>query len=445
MKKIIKKSMAIVILAVIMISTLAGCSQTASNDSDTNTAGGASSDKKVTLTIEASQAQKTNTPEAFSQENIDAFEEKYPHIKVEVLLVPDGQATTTLQTKLAAGEPSDILVYNKVSGENELNVVSNMVDLSNEPWVERLNKPDDLKSGDGKIYGFKQAVVLSVQAMVYNKDIFEELNLNIPTSYEELLQVSETIKEAGITPIYAPFKDVWTFQIWTAGPWSTVASKMKPGLWDDINSGKVKWTDVPEFADILQKGLDLYNKGYMQESLLSDDYNGAPAAFSSKEYAMMIMGDWFINDVVEKDPNLNLGLFPVPAFDDSELNVSQGQLEGVYFIPKKAKHIEEAKLFIDFMSQKDQMDRAQSIKPFIATVNDASQPELTALQQEILDKYISTNKYVTEMNAFMKVDLNDLWKYYQDMFAGTLTPEEVLSSWDSKFAELMEAKDQPGF
>lgn len=445
MKKTLKKGMAIVLSIAFLIFALTGCSKPEADNSTTDNKGETSSGKEITLTIEASQAQKTNTPEAFSQENIDAFEEKYPNIKVEVLLVPDGQATTTLQTKLAAGEPSDILVYNKVSGENELNVVSNMVDLSNEPWVDRLNKPDELKAGDGKIYGFKQAVDLSVQGIVYNKDIFEELNLTIPTSYEEFLQVCETIKEAGITPIYAPFKDVWTFQIWTAGSWGTVASKISPGLWDDINSGKVKWTDVPEFADTLQKGLDLYNKGYMQESLLSDDYNGAPMAFSSKEYAMMIMGDWFINDMEDKDPSLNLGLFPVPAFDNSELFACQGQLEGLYFIPQKAKHIEEAKLFVDFMSQKEQMDRAQSIKSFIATVNDASQPELTALQQEILDEYISTDKYVIEMNAFMRVDLNDLWKYYQDMFAGTLTPEEVLSSWDKKFGELMEAKEQPGF
>jgi len=104
-----------------------------------------SSAKKITLTIEASQNQKTNAPIAFYQPNIDAFQKKYPNIKVQLLLIPDAQAITVLQTKLAAAEPSDIIVYNKVSAENELNALKNFVDLTNEPWVKRLNNPEVLK------------------------------------------------------------------------------------------------------------------------------------------------------------------------------------------------------------------------------------------------------------------------------------------------------------
>lgn len=448
MKRRLRVGILIILSLVLVISTFVGCGDSANDQPatpGTSTSNEPVSSEKVTLTIEASQAQKTNTPEVLVQENIDAFEKKYPNIKVEVLLLPDGQATTTLQTKLAAGEPSDILIYNKVAAENELSAMTNMVDLSGEPWVSRLSKQDIYKSPDGKIYGFKQAVDISAQGMVYNKDIFDDLGLSIPNSYDELLEVCETIKAQGITPIYAPFKDVWTFQIWTAGAWGTVAEKINTGLWEDINAGEKKWSDVPEFKEVLEKGLDLYKKGYMQETLLSDDYNGAPMAFSNKEYAMMIMGDWFITDMQEKDSNLQLGFFPLPAFNGMDLNISQSQLGGMYFIPNKAKNINEAKLFIDFMSQKEQMDTAQKVKPFIPTVTDASKSDLTDLQQEIVDNYINTDRTVTEMNAYMKVDLNDLWKYYQDMFAGTKTPEEVLNAWDVKFAELMKAKDQPGF
>ena len=49
------------------------------------------------------------------------------------------------------------------------------------------------------------------------------------------------------------------------------------------------------------------------------------------------------------------------------------------------------------------------------------------------------------MNAYMKVDLNDLWVYFQDMFAGAKTPHEVLSAWDETFEELMKSKGIENF
>jgi raffinose/stachyose/melibiose transport system substrate-binding protein len=404
----------------------------------------ATTQKKIVLTIEASQNQKTNAPIAFYDPNIKAFEKAYSYIQVKLLLVPDAQATRIHQTKLAAGEPSDIIVYNKVSAENELNAMKNFVDLSNEPWVKRLKNPNALKSPDGKIYGMNIAENLQAQAMVYRVDIFKKYNLKIPNTYKELLKICEVLKSKGITPIYGPFKDVWTFQIWTAGAWGTFVAKKRPNLWNEINAGKVKFSEVPEFLDILKKGYELYKREYIQKTCLSDDYNAAPAAMSSGKYAMMIMGDWFVIDMQKKNPKLQLDIFPLPAFDDLEPCLSQPQIGACYFIPKKAKHIKEAKLFINFMSLPEQVNRAQAIRTFLPRFKDCKVPKLTPLQQKIVD-YINKGRVTVEMNAFMKVDLNDLWRYYQDMFAGAKTPEEVLKAWDKRFAELMKARGEPGF
>ncbi|RED55294.1 ABC transporter substrate-binding protein [Cohnella lupini] len=400
--------------------------------------------ESVTITMEVGQALKEVAPHAFSQANIDEFE-KQTNVKVKVIIDPDNQVKNVLQTKLSTSETPDIVVFNKVSGENELNTANYMLDLSGEPWVRRLTNPDALKAPDGNIYGFVMQSPLDAQAIVYNKAIFQELGLSVPTSYDEFLAVCEKIKQAGIAPIFAPFKDRWTFQIWTAGPFGYVATKEKPSLWADINAGTTKFSEVPEFEEILTKGLQLVERGYISPSALSDDYNMAPDAFMKKKAAMMIMGDWFVSDMKVKDPSIELGLFPVPAFNGKDLMISQSQITGMLHIPKAAKYPEEAKMFLDFLSQKEQMDRAQSDQPFMPSVNDASAPSLTPLQQEIYDTYIKTNKAVVEMNAFMKVDLTELWKYYQDMIAGGKTPKQVLEAWDEKFAELMSAANQPGF
>lgn len=323
--------------------------------------------------------------------------------------------------------------------------MQNMLDLSNEPWVERLVNPDALRAPDGKIYGFVMHSPLDAQGIVYNKKIFDELNLTPPKSYDEFLAICEALLEAGITPIYAPFKDAWTVQIWPAGSFGYVAQVEKPGLWEKINAGELKFSEVPEFEEILAKYYALYEKGYIPKTALSDEYNMAPNVFSNGQAAMMIMGDWFIRDMETKDPSLELDLFPIPAFNDKELMISQGQLGGMVHIPKAAKHPEEAKKLLDFLSQPEQIERAQQEMPFIPSFKDAGIPSLTPVQQKIYEEYIQTGKAVVEMNAFMKVDLTELWKYYQDMFAGGKTPKEVLEAWDDKFAELMAAAGQPGF
>ena len=48
-------------------------------------------EEKVTLTIEMSQDMKAQNNEAVNEEIYAAFEEKYPNIEVEEILVPDAQ------------------------------------------------------------------------------------------------------------------------------------------------------------------------------------------------------------------------------------------------------------------------------------------------------------------------------------------------------------------
>jgi len=122
-----------------------------------------------------------------------------------------------------------------------------------------------------------------------------------------------------------------------------------------------------------------------------------------------------------------------------------GQLDGVFFVPKDAKNIEEAKEYLNFLAQPAQLNKAQQEKAFSPSVKGAEEPTWSPLMQDIYTNFNESGKVVTEMNCYMKVDLNDLWKYYQEMFAGQMTPRQVLEAWDVKFDELMKTKGYEGF
>ena len=424
----------------------AGCGSSVGKSSDeVKESGGNKKAESVTLTVEASQEIVNNIPYAFSEENIAAFEEQYPEIKVELVLNPDAQNTSIIQTKLASGQPSDLICYNKVSAENELEVAKNCVDLSDEPFVENLADKEILTAPDGKIYGFAFAVKTGGMGVVYNKDLFEEKGVEIPKTYEEFLAVCENLKAQGVTPFYGPFKDVWTFQMWTTSTWGYYAAKSEPDLWDRLNANEIGWDEVPAFRESLEKAYDLYKDGYMQSTVLSDDYNSIPAAMSSGDYAMTVGSNTTVRDLLNAYPDIQFDMFPYPVYEGEDEYLTISQLDAEFFIPKDAKHIEEARKFLNFMAQPEQCDTAQKAASFVPNVKGAKEPEFDEFEGRLYEEYNKTGKTVLEMNAYMKVDLNDLWVYFQDMFAGAKTPEEVLSSWDTTFEELMKSKGIENF
>ncbi len=453
MKRQMKKAVSLILIcSLFMVAALTACgnngdtgSGTASGSGAVQTeTGGGSKDSNVTLTIEGGQTFQTNNPNVLNEENFKEFE-KQTGIKIETTLDPDNQVVTVLQTKLATGEVPDLILYNKVSAETDLNVVRNFVPLDSEAWVSRLQNPDMLKAEDGKIYGMAMEQQLGGMGVVYNKDIFKELNLSIPKTYSEFVKVCEAIKAKNINPVYAPYNDTWTIQIFETSAFGDYISKHQPDFWNDVNANKIKFADMKPLQDIMQNHLDLYKNGYISKSLLSDNYKMTTDVLLNKKAAMMFGGDFVISDLEKKDPNAKFGLFPLPYSDEINENLVQGQLGAVFFVPNKGKNIEQAKKLLDFLAQKEQLDRAQKIKAYLPMFTDATPPAMSEWQQEIYDNYVKTNKVTLEMNTYMKVDVSELFKYYQDLFAGAKDPKQVLEAWDKKFSELMKAKGYEGF
>lgn len=410
------------------------------SNSNQNAAGGKSgSSSKVTLQLAIS---KSSQDSAFVDQDLLKKFEDQTNIHVELQLLPSEQVTTVLQTKLAVGETPDIVQYNLASAKTDLNLARNFEVLDDQPWVSRLLNKEVL-SADGHVYSFHVSQDTGMQGVVYNKDMFKELGLSVPNSYEEFLDVCEKLKAKGITPIFMPFKDAWATNIWPGAAFADYASKHDPTFWDDVNSGKKKWADVPELETIVNQQYDLYKKGYTNTDILSDTYDMAVGKFINKEVAMMFMGDWLIQDVETKSPDTHLGLFPIPYADNALLGASP--LGGQLFIPKKTKHMEEAKKFFDFLASPEIAQQIVDEQKYVSIFKDVKTPQLPEYKQEIVDLYITPKKTVTTMNAYTFVDISELYRNFQDVFAGGKTAKDALTAWDEKFAQLMKDKGIEGF
>lgn len=76
-----------------------------------------------------------------------------------------------------------------------LNPEEHLADLSGEEWTKELLNPDLVTYEDGKIYGFPFQSSSGITGMLYNKTVFEENNLEIPTTSAEFDEVCTVLKE----------------------------------------------------------------------------------------------------------------------------------------------------------------------------------------------------------------------------------------------------------
>ncbi|NMO97031.1 ABC transporter substrate-binding protein [Paenibacillus lemnae] len=418
--------------------SLAACGS--GSESSSSDSGSSETPGKSSATIELAIS-KSSQDSPFIDESLLKDFEQETGIKVNLQLLPAEQTATVLQTKLAVNETPDLVQYNLASATTDLNLERNFEILDDEAWVSRLQNKEVL-SAYGHVYSFHVSQDTGMQGVVYNKDMFSDLGLEIPETFEEFLAVCEKIKASGVTPVFMPYKDNWAANIWPAAAFANAVAD-DPNFFDDLNANKKKWTDVPEFVTILEQQYEIFKQGYTNPDVLSDSYDMAVGKFLNKEVAMMFMGDWLIENVAEKDPDMKLGLFAIPSGEGAKLGASP--LGGQLFIPKKAKHIEEAKQFLDYIASKEVAQKMVDERGYVSNFNDVTTPELPAYKQEIVDQYITPKKTLLTTDAYMLVDRSELYRALQDQFAGSKTSEQVLQDWNDKFIQLMKDKGIEGF
>jgi raffinose/stachyose/melibiose transport system substrate-binding protein len=441
-----RKAMLIVTTFLCFSLTLSACGHSDSLENTGLNRQKAERKKAQTVTMLMSQSKYYNTYNKIS-DKLKAEE----NIILDIQVMPVDQYFKLINTKIAAREVPDIMTANVPDRYAEIDAPNNMVNLSGEPWVGRLSNPGMLKAVDGNIYAKPTNSSSFYAAAYYNKKVFTGLGLTEPRTYAEFLGLLETIKTKGnaITPIYMSNKDTWTTQIFMTAGLPVLLGDKAEQTWNKLLTNQLKWTEVPEFRTILNLYLDLYKKGYVNKDHVTATLDDAIAALAAGKAAMIYNGEWMVGDLVTKykmKPD-DIGAFVIP-FGDRDVMATGSFVEG-WLIPKDAKNIEGAKKVLDLLSQPAYLNIYFADNPGLPGFKDVNGGEIAPAVKRLEEKYIKGNKYIYEMNASMDflngLFISHLWGSYVDMAAGEKTPEQVIESWQAKYAEFMKQTNQPGF
>lgn len=404
-----KKRKAAVILAVSLM--LAGCS---SGEEPVEK-------EEVTLSFMMPQSHYKD----FFQEEISRFEEEYPEYHIDVLRIPDNQWIEVVKTKAVTGELTDLIRIDKGLmadiGEEKF------VEMGEEePWYSRAREEQiDNKKIDGRLYGLPVGSSSSV-GLIYNKEIFEKLNLEVPGTMEEFRSVCETLRDNGYTPLFASDKDAWTA---TIGFSASVSQIMTDEDYENLCTGRMSWNNET-YREILEAFASFRRDGYTNSNYSEATYDSAVEAVAVESAAMYLSGQFFINDVQELKPDVDLGMVPVPYRGDI-LTVKSG--EGMFAVSAKSPHIEEARVFLNWFSAPENMNEFNAGWNHMPVFQD-QEMELPDWNQVLYENYVEPGKTALEINErFSGVDLSSLWSLQQKMFTGQMDAGGVLSQWQEDF------------
>lgn len=204
----------------------------------------------------------------------EAFEAK-TGIVTEIELRPgSAEGENLLKTRLATGEMSDLIYFNSGSLLPALNPERNFVDLTDKAYMDKISPAyKQTVTVNGKIFGIP-ASSSAAGGILYNKRVYKELGLKVPTTWDQFMANSEVIKKAGKTAIIGSYKDDWTSQLFLLSDFYYVQQQV-PDFAERFTKNKAKYSTEPAALQAFYKYEEVQKKGYMNKDYLATTYDEA--------------------------------------------------------------------------------------------------------------------------------------------------------------------------
>lgn len=414
-----KRRRLLVAAALTLAVSFNGCGQEQNNS-------GNSGKEKITLTFGTHQSGIPSC--GVVQDLAQQFEEE-TGIAIDFQISPDAQWRDLLKVKLDSGEAPDIFCVDAdpLSLYSRIMPDVNAVDLSEEEFVDRMaDYAKECVTYDGKVYGIRFAEP-KLNFYNYNKKIFADLGLEPPTTYEEFKKVCQTIKDAGITPIFEATQSAWhqAVPLCVTGAYY---ESLEPGLYEALNNNGKDIKDVDMMLTVLEQMNEFAELGFYGEDYLSNTAESDVTEFGEGRVAMTISSQGFGAKVAESYPDMegNVGIFQIPFGDSDVLGVNASS--AAYFINAKSEHTEEALEFFRFLAEPENLQYRQDNNPEEMGL---CWPEITPEYPEEINEYINSLKQGTVLQVGVKYidpQFMDIGKDIEAMYTGAVTPEEVMEN-----------------
>lgn len=153
----------------------------------------------------------------------------------------------------------------------------------------------------------------------YNKDVFAQYGLQPPTTWDEFLQVCETLWMNGVVPLSMSGEDPFMGSLWL----DYLNLRLNgPDVHRQLIAGEIPFTD-PRIRAVFEQWAQLVEKGYFHDGAATMGTQEALAAVVQKDNllgakpAMVLSGPAFLGELAP-ERRAELGFFPFPVLDATQ-------------------------------------------------------------------------------------------------------------------------------
>lgn len=288
-------------------------------------------------------------------------------------------------------------------------------------WADKFNPNAlDLCTFDGKLSGYPTSY--NILGVYYRKDIFEQYNLEVPTTFEEFEQVCATLKENGVTPISTAGLNGWHTMRFVE---LLIEHYAGSDLHDSMNTFDESY-DNEAVVQAFAKYQEFCDKGYFPDGFLTQDPNDTLLAVANGQCAMDIQGQWYDGHIIQNELDMNnFGVFAFPSSDTSRLSSFAEMTE--FNADNTEAELAACMEFMDFYYNQENADKYAEYYNMPLPTKDPAMPEGQPNVPLMLEMGEINGTFTITDQAF-PTEVADVLFNAQDAIAnGQMTPEEGAS------------------
>lgn len=311
-------------------------------------------------------------------EIVNRFNEANPDITVTIEPGNGGAYSEFLKTKDSVGEFPDVMEMR----DTAVYVRADKLEPLSDEIVSLFKTTTDF---DGKVYTAPLAGE-NTNGIIYNKKYFDDNKLEEPATYDEFIELCESIKEKGdMAPLVVGGQDIWHMGFLYHKAYNDQVLSQDPDFIEHCYDGSKDFSDetmkktFEELQEIFQ---------YAQDGWSSTPDAQITTFLVNDMAAMMYSGTHMFSQIQSAAPDLEIGWFPIPSPDGKLRLVGGGGVGGLAVSAEAAQDSakkEAAEKFIQFFYEPDNYKvYCEKLSAIPATVEE---PELDVADvlQEVID------------------------------------------------------------
>lgn len=412
----LKRKVGMLLCAAMVVTSMSGCKGNEKSNSADQTEKAETSDGKIVLKV-------LDNYGGMVEEMASLYETLHPEIDIEYEYVPSDSYFSKFTALNVAGELPDVIMTNtQFIGDQ---VKSGLLLDMTEELENGQNYEKDAVWGDtfnptllenckatlkalgsqysDKLYGVP--FTMTTVAVIYDKNVYHELGLSVPATWEEFEKNCETIKAAGKIPISMQQQNMdW----WPRIFWDQYCREQPDANPNAFEEGTMTFSD-----ENVKKGLEkfkyMWDKEWFPESGLTGNRETMQQLFVQKELVQVMLQPNYLSYLTENVPeDVTLASYPLPGVDGKPARCLGGS-SSIWTVAESSEHKEEAVELVKFLTSKTAFseDYAKFINPGLtnfelSSSNEAMQGYIDAGNNGFIpDIYVPVNVTTEIQNTFL--------------------------------------------